>query len=119
MVNHKNLLNTLFPQIKINGQRIEIARIELALRKYSSLNLWIVIYSEGVLAAFYENQEEFKSDFQKELANDLPFYAIPQIFIRVNKFSLNKNGKICRFRPFKARFMPSEVLNVQLYLKSI
>jgi len=81
-------------QIKINGQRIEIARIELALRKYSSLNLWIVIYSEGVLAAFYENQEEFKSDFQKELANDLPFYAIPQIFIRVNKFSLNKNGKI-------------------------
>ena len=81
-------------QIKINGQRIEIARIELVLRKNTSLNSWIVIYDEGVLAAFYESKEELKNDFQKELTNDLPFYAIPQTFIRVDEYKLNKNGKI-------------------------
>ena len=39
-------------QIKINGQRLEIQRIESALRQWSKLENWVVIVKDKIICAF-------------------------------------------------------------------
>jgi non-ribosomal peptide synthetase component F/acyl carrier protein len=80
-------------QVKINGQRIELTRIEQALVQSSGMEAWQIIYRAPILAAFHLGEE--KAIPSKEaLIQHLPAYAIPQWIIGINDFPVNKNGKI-------------------------
>jgi fengycin family lipopeptide synthetase D len=80
-------------QIKINGQRIELTRIEQALIQWSKIERWCIVYKAPILSAFYlGNSEELPP--KDGLFGLLPAYAIPQLFEGLKEFPINKNGKI-------------------------
>jgi non-ribosomal peptide synthetase component F/aryl carrier-like protein len=82
-------------QIKINGQRIELSRIENALMEWSGIDQWQIIYQEPVLTAFYTSEiQELPS--RNRLLDVLPAYAIPSNIEKLPHFPVNKNGKIDR-----------------------
>ena len=81
-------------QVKINGQRIELTRIEQQLISWSGIDSWIVIYKEPVLAAFYSSSYQDALPDKEQLLKVLPAYAVPQVIMRLSSFPLNKNGKI-------------------------
>jgi len=82
-------------QIKINGQRIELSRIENALMQWSGIDQWQIIYDEPVLSAFYTTEiQELPS--RNRLLDVLPAYAIPSNIVKLPAFPINKNGKIDR-----------------------
>ena len=96
----KDLAGNLFfrgrkdSQIKINGQRIELTRIESALFQWSLIEHWVVIPNGNMLFAFGKSQQiEFPFERAK-LQHWLPFYAIPQLIEILEEFPLNKNGKV-------------------------
>jgi non-ribosomal peptide synthetase component F len=80
-------------QLKINGQRIELSRIESALLEWSLLENWVVIPYENMLFAFAKASQK-KHPERKKLEHLLPFYAIPQHIEILDEFPLNKNGKV-------------------------
>jgi len=83
-------------QIKINGQRIELSRIETALSEWSSIEHWVTVTEGTQLFAFAKSEKlKFKPDREK-LQNWLPFYAIPHFIEYLPEFPLNKNGKVDR-----------------------
>ena len=81
-------------QIKINGQRIELTRIENALKEWSGIEKWTVIFSNGIISAFAEGNNDIDLPDRSKLFELLPTYAFPQFIKVLNKFPLNKNGKI-------------------------
>ena len=80
-------------QIKINGQRIELTRIEQALIQWSKIERWCIVYKAPILSAFYlGNAEQLPP--KDGLFTLLPAYAIPQLIEGLKEFPTNKNGKI-------------------------
>jgi non-ribosomal peptide synthetase component F/surfactin synthase thioesterase subunit/acyl carrier protein len=80
-------------QLKINGQRIELARIESALKEWSSIDNWVVVPTENMLFAFARSIQTYLPE-RENLQHWLPFYAIPQHIELITEFPLNKNGKV-------------------------
>lgn len=80
-------------QLKMNGQRIELARIESALSEWSSIENWVVISNKNMLFAFTKSEQRTLPKREK-LQHWLPFYAIPQHIEILDEFPLNKNGKV-------------------------
>ena len=83
-------------QIKINGQRIELSRIETALSEWSSIEHWVTVSDGFKLFAFAKSEKPKIEKRRQDLQNWLPFYAMPHIIHYVNEFPLNKNGKLDR-----------------------
>ena len=81
-------------QIKINGQRIDLSRIESALVKWSSIQHWVVLFSNNCIYAVSKSKKSTQSLDRELLSQWLPFYAIPQFIHSVEEFPLNKNGKV-------------------------
>ena len=98
---YRDATNTIFfkgrkdNQIKINGQRIEVSRIESALKEWSGGDRWVVVCKENFLGAFGILENEVLPDREK-LFKLLPFYAVPQDITLLDEFPVNKNGKIDR-----------------------
>ena len=84
-------------QIKIRGQRIELAEIESALLKHPSIQRALVIQerNEGELVAYLVTDEstEGLADF---LRQELTEAMIPHHWITLSEFPLSTNGKIDR-----------------------
>ena len=83
-------------QIKINGQRIELSRIESALAEWSAIEHWIVLSDGKQLFAFAKSKKTSTIPDREKLQNWLPFYAIPHFIEFLPDFPLNKNGKVDR-----------------------
>ncbi len=91
-------------QIKIHGYRIEPVEIEQALQQYPSIReARIILQSlneERYLTAYYILKEDYDKlnvqEIKKHLANTLPPYVIPNFYVCLDKFPLNKNGKLDR-----------------------
>jgi amino acid adenylation domain-containing protein len=84
-------------QVKINGQRVELAEIENTLMKIDSLNRVAVLYENNVLLAFLE--ENGPVDYEtisKFLKRQLPSYMVPTQYISVKEWPLNSSGKTDR-----------------------
>ncbi len=81
-------------QIKINGQRIELSRIESALSEWSGIKHWITISDGNRLFAFAKSVKPEKELDRTILQKWLPFYAIPSFIEYFPEFPLNKNGKV-------------------------
>jgi amino acid adenylation domain-containing protein len=92
-------------QVKINGNRIELGEIESVLSGFPGIREAIVeIKSESrdekankKLIAFYTAPGNIShAEFNKFMLDRLPPYMAPSIYVRIDKFPLNSNGKIDR-----------------------
>lgn len=80
-------------QIKYMGHRIELGEIESVINPHPQVKNSACIFKEDIVC-FYESEEEI--DFKAFLKEKLPSYMIPKIFIKLDGFKLNQNGKIDR-----------------------
>ena len=89
-------------QLKIRGQRVEIAEIEYILDKVEGISKSVVKShkdksGENYLIAYYIKEKEIdESSIITELKELLPGYMVPCAFINVSDFSYTTSGKIDR-----------------------
>lgn len=87
-------------QIKINGHRLEKSEVILALRKIDGVKdayIKVVTSECGLqyLIGYYLSTMPIPEKIIVDaLAQSLPYYAIPSVYIRLDKFPLTVNGKI-------------------------
>ncbi|MGE5398815.1 MAG: amino acid adenylation domain-containing protein [Ignavibacteriales bacterium] len=98
-------------QVQIRGFRVEIAEIELQLRKYKGITDTVVVAveKEGTkeLAAYIVSDGELKINAIKSfLSSSLPDYMIPSIFIQISQIPLTPNGKLDR------KSLPAAIQNI-------
>lgn len=91
-------------QIKHMGHRIELGEIEAAMEAVEGINRICCIYSEqkNKVVAFYEGEVE-KRQIVRTLGGKLPAFMIPNVFEKMEKLPISKNGKIDR-QELKSRF---------------
>ena len=87
--------------IKINGNRIEPAEIETALR--SVLNIeWCAVRGfvsdeHSFICAYYKDDISFdEDDLRAQLQKRLPYYMIPAYFMKIDSIPVKPNGKMDR-----------------------
>jgi arthrofactin-type cyclic lipopeptide synthetase B len=91
-------------QVKIRGVRVELDEIEARLRAIGGVKQAIVkkgAYSTGeeCLIAYYQAEDGFEiadEALRSALRVHLPEAIVPNIFIRVEAFSVGENGKLDR-----------------------
>ena len=95
------LLGRSGDMIKINGNRIEPAEIEAAVKQ--ALNVkWAAARGfeesgKSYLCAYYNEDVEFDPNvIRQELMKRLPYYMIPAFFMKIDTIPLKANGKFDR-----------------------
>lgn len=87
-------------QIKIRGFRVELSAVEAHLLHHQAISRCVVRAHElnkqtKILIAYIVCKEVIHDkDIQIFLANELPQYMIPNLFVRLNELPLTTNGKI-------------------------
>ena len=95
------LLGRSGDMIKINGNRIEPAEIEAAVKAALGIN-WAAARGfdengKSFLCAYYTADVEVDSDkMREELSKRLPYYMIPSYYVKIDKVPLKPNGKMDR-----------------------
>lgn len=86
-------------QIKHMGHRIELEEIEGGINNMPDVSRSICVYDENRhrISAYYTGDVD-KKTLHLQLKEALPVYMVPNKFIHVSEFILNKNGKIDRKR---------------------
>lgn len=82
-------------QIKHMGHRIELGEIENAMYKLPEIVRVCCLFENNKIIAFYEGDIERK-EIAKGLQEWLQPFMIPNVYKQIDKFPLNKNGKIDR-----------------------
>ena len=85
--------------VKINGNRVEPAEVEAALKKVLGTKVVAVKAFENngkyYLCAYYQKEESVPEDkIRESLKPMLPDYMIPSYYVHFEKMPLNTNGKI-------------------------
>ena len=89
-------------QVKLRGQRIELGEIETTIMKSSSeINNCTVVKlhhnNEDHLVAYLQTTAHLDNHMLREYCiKYLPLYMIPSLFILLDRFPLNPNGKLDR-----------------------
>ena len=95
------LLGRSNDMIKINGNRIEPAEIEAAVKQVLGID-WVAAkgFADGeqsYLCAYYTADIEIDAEkLRTELLKKLPYYMIPSYYIRIDKVPLKPSGKLDR-----------------------
>ncbi len=95
------LLGRSGDMIKINGNRIEPAEIEAAVKQVLGID-WAAAkgFDEGgksFLCAYYTADVTVDGEYMRqELMKRLPYYMIPAFYIHIDKVPLKPNGKLDR-----------------------
>ena len=95
------LLGRSGDMIKINGNRIEPAEIEAAVKQVLNID-WAAARGfeengKSYLCAYYTADIKVDSGFMREkLSQRLPYYMIPSYYIKIEKVPLKANGKMDR-----------------------
>lgn len=82
-------------QIKHMGHRIELGEVEKAIEKVSEIVRVCCIFENNKIVAFYEGDIE-KKELHRKLRESLPVFMLPNAYMKIDGFPLNKNGKIDR-----------------------
>jgi|GEM_PF-1819742 len=89
-------------QVKIRGHRIEVGEVEAVLRKQSGIRdarvLPRSIGQDLELIAYWVGEEKDDIDLREALAQHLPEYMVPRLFMQLDALPLNANGKLDRGR---------------------
>jgi amino acid adenylation domain-containing protein len=87
-------------QVKVNGYRIELGEIKAACKSYERIKEAVVVVKtlEDGMKRIYayitsENTVDIRQ-LKEFLAKKIPAYMVPYSILQVDKFTLNKNGKI-------------------------
>jgi amino acid adenylation domain-containing protein/non-ribosomal peptide synthase protein (TIGR01720 family) len=110
-------LGRLDQQVQLRGFRIELAEIEVHLRKISNVDDAVVLLREDVgvepiLVAYIVGKVD-EENLRKELAYRLPDYMIPGRYVTINSLPLTVNGKLNR----KALPRPDTEMITQEYVE--
>ncbi len=99
-----DFLGRIDHQVKIRGYRIEMGEIEYELSRIESISDCAVIedkQSQRLVAYFVEkdestkiNDHEFVHTIKAELAQSLPSYMIPALFLKIESIPRSQSGKI-------------------------
>ena len=87
--------------IKINGNRIEPAEIEAAVKEELGVS-WVAAkgFNDGTqsfICAYYKDDVTFSSEKVREsLMKRLPYYMIPSYFMKIDEIPLKATGKLDR-----------------------
>ena len=89
-------------QIKHMGHRIELGEIELAMEMAEGIRRACCTYDEPEtkIIAFYEGEAE-KRQIVRALGKKLPAYMIPNVWVKLDRLPITKNGKIDRKKMLK------------------
>jgi D-alanine--poly(phosphoribitol) ligase subunit 1 len=84
-------------QVKINGYRVELGEIEMAIEKITNSKCIVLCLKNekqiNTLVAFIETALIDEQKLIKTIASLLPDYMLPQQFLAIEKFPLNANQK--------------------------
>ncbi|CAF4462030.1 unnamed protein product, partial [Adineta steineri] len=85
-------------QVKLRGQRIELAEIEKCLVNTSSLvsACTVIKWNEQYLVAYVQCIDVNEELLLQHCLSHLPSYMVPSTFILLERFPLNANGKLDR-----------------------
>ena len=91
-------------QVKVRGQRVELAEVEMALLDSGLVKEAVVVAEEsrdqnGRLVAYFVADGEpgpGPSELRRALENKLPQYMVPSAFVRLQALPLNATGKVDR-----------------------
>lgn len=95
------LLGRSGDMIKINGNRIEPAEIEAAVKQILGIN-WAAARGfeesgKSYLCAYFTDDITIDPDYMRaEMAKRLPYYMIPSYYLKIDKVPLKANGKMDR-----------------------
>jgi amino acid adenylation domain-containing protein len=91
-------LGRLDHQVKVRGFRIELGEVEAALREHSGVRDVVVVARDDRLVAYPILTLDAPSpgDLRRWLADRLPPYMVPSVFVPVREFPLTPNGKVDR-----------------------
>ena len=92
-------------QIKHNGYRIELGEIENAILATDMVDNCCVVYdfNNKRIVLFYQADNELEmGSFRKALADKIPRYMYPTVYLRETSLKQNANGKIDRVHYNKA-----------------
>ncbi|MFH1028467.1 MAG: condensation domain-containing protein, partial [Pseudomonadota bacterium] len=99
-------------QVKVHGNRIELAEIENVLLSFPKIGQVVVVphrtdEMENILACYYTEQEPVtQAELRELILSRLPYYMAPAYFIRMDQLPLSLNGKVDR----KALPKPEELV---------
>jgi amino acid adenylation domain-containing protein len=90
--------------VKIRGYQIDLCEVEAILSKYPRISQAVTTThgenaKEKFLVAYFIpviNETVNASELRKYLAAQLPDYMIPSVFVQMDSFPLNPNGKVNR-----------------------
>ena len=84
-------------QIKYMGHRIELEEIDREVSKINNVVRAVTLFHEkkNKLYCFYIGNIE-KEEIDEKLKESVPTYMVPSVFVKVEDFTLSKNGKIDR-----------------------
>ncbi len=92
-------------QVKWNGYRIELEEIETQMLTYPGIKCAIAFVHHDVIKVIYNRRKKIAPrDIIIYLKKALPWYMIPNQFIRWKQFKLSDNGKINRKETLDAYF---------------
>ncbi|MBJ7480741.1 non-ribosomal peptide synthase/polyketide synthase, partial [Rhodococcus sp. (in: high G+C Gram-positive bacteria)] len=86
-------------QVKLRGQRIELGEIETLLAAQDVVSLAAVAVIEDTLVAYVEPANGAvidETELRRRLADSLPGYMVPAVFMVLGALPLNANGKVDR-----------------------
>ena len=87
--------------IKINGNRIEPAEIEAAVKQVLGVS-WVAAKgfneaNQSYICAYYKDDVEFNvEEVREELLKRLPYYMLPAYFVKIDDIPLKASGKLDR-----------------------
>lgn len=84
-------------QIKHMGHRIELREIELAIEQMQEIDRVCCLYDEksNRIYAYYEGETN-RRELMKHLKVQLPIFMMPNVFNKIDRMPMTKNGKIDR-----------------------
>ncbi|NNE96751.1 MAG: amino acid adenylation domain-containing protein [Acidimicrobiales bacterium] len=95
-----SFLRRLDDQVKVRGYRIELAEIEATLSRLANIDQAAVVVrptsaGENRLVAYVQSSvERSTTALRQALAETLPGYMLPAVFVHVDEMPLTPNGKI-------------------------
>jgi len=107
-------------QVKLHGQRIELAEIERCLLDCSSIisNCVVIKWNEDHLVAYIESNDKNEEELRNHCRSHLPQFMIPSMFIVLDQFPLNANGKIDRKRLPTPNFSSLSTVNDNEFIEA-
>lgn len=82
-------------QIKLHGYRIELSEIDSAISNHPQISKsYSTVYKNSIINYYIANEEILDADIKQFLKDKLPFYMIPNFYIKLDAFPLTINGKI-------------------------